>query len=52
MYKSKSQMRKMFALEEKGEVKPGTARKWAHETGSAKALPEKISARRKMHKKC
>lgn len=50
-YKSKAQMRKFFAMEEKGEMKAGTARKWAHETKEMKNLPEKISARRKMYKK-
>jgi hypothetical protein len=43
-YKSKSQMRAFFAKEKRGELKPGTARKWAHETKNIKRLPEKIKS--------
>lgn len=32
----------MFAAEAKGKLKPGTARKWAHETKDIKGLPEHI----------
>jgi hypothetical protein len=32
----------MFAAENRGELKPGTARKWAHETKNMKRLPERI----------
>lgn len=38
-FKSKKQMRKFYALEERGEMKKGTARRWAHETPSIKSLP-------------
>lgn len=45
--KSKSQARFMFAAEARGEVKPGTARRWAHETqkrgkNAIKRLPEHV----------
>lgn len=40
-YKSKSQMRKFFAKERRGELPEGTARRWAHETPKLKSLPEK-----------
>lgn len=39
-FKSKAQQRYMFAAESRGELKPGTARRWAHETKSIKKLPE------------
>lgn len=39
-YKSKAQMRLMFAKESAGEVKKGTALRWAHETKNIKGLPE------------
>jgi len=41
-FKSKAQQRFMFAAEAKGELKPGTARKWAHETKDIKALPDHV----------
>jgi hypothetical protein len=40
-YKSKSQMRLFFAKEHRGELKKGTARKWAHETRNIKRLPNR-----------
>jgi hypothetical protein len=40
-YKSKSQMRKFFAMEKRGELPKGTAKRWARETPNIKALPEK-----------
>jgi len=40
-FKSKRQMRKFFAMEERGELPEGTAERWAHETPSIKKLPEK-----------
>lgn len=39
-FKSKAQQRYMFAAESRGELKPGTARRWAHETKNMKKLPE------------
>ena len=44
--KSKAQMRKLFAMEERGELPKGTAERMAHETKekhhkSLKKLPEK-----------
>jgi hypothetical protein len=41
-FKSKSQARKMFALEARNELPKGTARHWARETKSMKSLPEKV----------
>ena len=41
-FKSQAQKRFMFAAESRGEVKPGTAKRWAHETKSMKRLPERI----------
>lgn len=40
-YQSKAQQRFMFAAEARGEVPPGTAREWAHETPDIKKLPER-----------
>ena len=48
-YKSKAQMRKFFAMERRGEMKKGTARRWARET-RIKSLPNKISEKRKKYK--
>lgn len=42
-YKSQAQHRLFRALEAKGELKPGTASRWAHETKSIKSLPEKVA---------
>lgn len=41
-FKSKAQQRFMFAAEARGEIKPGTAREWAHETRDIKMLPEHV----------
>jgi len=41
-YKSKAQARFMFAAEARGELEPGTARRWAHHTKNIKRLPEKV----------
>jgi hypothetical protein len=49
-FKSKAQQRFLFAAEKRGEVKPGTSRKWAHETKSMKRLPEKAGKRKKTRK--
>jgi hypothetical protein len=38
---SKAQQRMMFAKEARGEVKKGTAKRWAHETKDMKHLPER-----------
>jgi hypothetical protein len=39
-FKSKAQMKKFFAMENRGELPKGKARQWAHETKSIKSLPE------------
>lgn len=41
-FKSKSQQKKMFALEKEGKIKKGTAERWAKETKNIKALPQKV----------
>jgi hypothetical protein len=41
-FKSKAQQRYMFSAEARGELKPGTAREWAHETPDIKKLPERV----------
>lgn len=46
-YKSKAQQRFMFAAEKRGDVKKGTAKKWAHETKDMKDLPERKKKRKK-----
>ena len=40
-FKSKAQQRYMFSAEARGELKKGTARKWAKDTKDIKSLPEK-----------
>lgn len=41
--KSKSQVRKLFALEARGQVKPGTAEEFVKATpGGYKALPQRV----------
>ncbi len=40
-FKSKAQQRKFFAMESRGEIPKGTAKKWAHETPNIKSLPKK-----------
>ena len=49
--KSKSQLRKMFSLEEKGVLKEGTTKKWIKHTESIKDLPDKVSEKRKSFNK-
>lgn len=46
-YKSKAQERYMFAAEKRGDVPKGTAKRWAKETPSQKALPEHVHHARK-----
>jgi hypothetical protein len=41
-FKSKAQQRFMFAAEERGDVKKGTAKKWAEHTKNIKRLPEHV----------
>jgi hypothetical protein len=45
-FKSKSQQRYMFAAEERGDVEPGTAERWAKETKDIKGLPERVKAKK------
>lgn len=40
-FKSKAQMEKFFAMEKRGEIPKGTAKRWAEETPNIKKLPEK-----------
>lgn len=46
-FKSKSQLRKFFAMEKRGELPKGEAEKWAHETKNIKKLPNKVKRRKK-----
>ena len=41
-FKSKAQMRRFFAMEEKGDIPKGTAEKWLKETKDVSKLPERI----------
>lgn len=41
-FKSKSQMRRFFAMERRGDLPAGTARQWAHETKNIGRLPERV----------
>ena len=40
-FKSKAQQKWMFAAEARGEIKKGTARRWAKHTSNIKSLPKK-----------
>jgi hypothetical protein len=40
--KSKAQQRWMFAAEDRGELEPGTAKRWAKETPNIKDLPPRV----------
>lgn len=40
-FKSKSQMRKFYAMEERGEIPKGTVDKWKKHTKNISSLPEK-----------
>jgi len=40
-FKSKAQMRRFFAMEERGELPEGKAEEWAAETPNIKTLPER-----------
>jgi len=39
-------MRRFFAMEKRGELKKGTARRWAHHTPNIKKLPERVRKRK------
>ena len=43
-YKSKAQQRYMFAAEARGDIEPGTAKRWAKETKDIKDLPERVKS--------
>ena len=45
-FRSKAQMKKFFAMEARGEVKKGTAKRWAKHTPNIKALPTKVKKKR------
>lgn len=46
-FKSKSQQKWMFAAEARGEIKKGTAKRWAKHTPSIKELPEKAKKKKR-----
>lgn len=43
--RSKAQARLLFAKQERGELKPGTAVRWMDETKNFKRLPERVKPR-------
>lgn len=45
-FKSKAQQRLLFAKEARGEVRKGTAKRWAHETKDMKKLPERAKRKK------
>lgn len=45
-FKSQAQRRFMYAAEERGDVEPGTAKRWAKETKDIKGLPERVKAKK------
>lgn len=45
-FKSQAQRRFMYAAEERGDVEPGTAKRWAKETRDLKGLPERVKAKK------
>ena len=46
-YKSRSQQRAFFAMEAKGELPKGTAKKWMKHTTNFNELPDKVKAEKK-----
>lgn len=46
-FKSKAQQRKFFAMESRGEIPKGTAKKWADETKNISTLPERKTKKKK-----
>ena len=50
-FKSKAQMKKFFAMEDRGELPQGTAEKWAKHTPNIKELPEKKKKNKGSRKK-
>ena len=40
-FKSKRQMRKFYAMEDRGEIPEGTTKKWKEHTPNISQLPEK-----------
>jgi len=50
-YKSEKQRRKFFVMEERGEIKKGTAERWAKHTRNIKDLPARMQVMKKMRKK-
>lgn len=49
-FKSKSQQRKMFAMEGRGELKKGVAEEFAHATKNIKGLPEHVKKKKSKKK--
>ena len=48
--KSKAQISKLFALEERGELKKGVAKEFADSTPNIKKLPEHVQKKKKARK--
>jgi len=51
-FKSKAQQKKFFAMEERGEIPKGTAKRWAEETPNIKKLPEKVKKKKEKKASC
>lgn len=45
--KSKAQIKKLFAMEKRGELKKGTAKEFADKTPNIKKLPEHVKKKAK-----
>ncbi len=45
-FKSQAQMKKFFAMESRGEMKKGTAERWAKHTPNIKSLPKKVGKKK------
>lgn len=46
-FKSEAQARKFFAMERRGEISKKTLDEWRKKTPSIKALPERVSKKKK-----
>ena len=46
-FKSKAQMKKFFAMEKRGEIPKGTAKRWAEHTRNIKKLPKRVRTKKR-----
>jgi len=47
-FKSRAQMKRFFAMEKRGELPKGTAKRWAEHTPNIKKLPRKVKRSKKI----